>query len=103
MSVLSRKQTSVSYAADANVIVCYSNAKLTDTHLASEIHCVNNEIFGWLERREQRRRGKQPPSHCSAIDSPDYDESRENEYPIGNLGTCYRCFPAKPFHGLPPS
>ena len=84
-----RKQTSVSYSADANVIVCYGRAKLTDKHLASKIHCVTREIFAWLERCEQRRRGKQPPSHCSAIDSPDYDESRENEYPIGNLGTCY--------------
>jgi hypothetical protein len=55
------------------------------------------------QRREQRCRRKQPPSHCSAIDNPDYDESRQNEYPIGNLGTRYRCFPAKPFHGLPPS
>ena len=65
-------------------------------------HCVDDEIIKWLERREQRRRGKQPPSRCSAIDNPDYDESRQNEYPIGNLGTRYRCFSAEPFHGLPP-
>jgi hypothetical protein len=31
-------------------------AKFTDKHLASTIHCVDDEIFGWLQRREQRRR-----------------------------------------------
>ena len=36
------------------------------------------------------------------VDKPDYDKSRYNVYPIGNLGTRYRCFPAKPFHGIPP-
>jgi hypothetical protein len=82
-----RKQASVSYAADCDVIVCYGGAKPTDTHLASVIHCIDDEIIGWLRRREQRRRRKQSPSHCSAIDNPDYDESRQNEYPIGNLGT----------------
>jgi len=30
-----RKQTSVSYAADGDVIVCYGGAKLTDKHLAA--------------------------------------------------------------------
>ena len=48
-----RKQTSVSYAADADVIVCYGRAKLTDKHLASKIHCVDDEIIEWLKRREQ--------------------------------------------------
>jgi hypothetical protein len=70
-----RKQPSVSYAADCDVIACYSGAKLTDKHLASRIVCIDEEIVTWLERREQRRRGKQPPSHCSAIDNPEYDES----------------------------
>jgi hypothetical protein len=36
------------------------------------------------------------------VDNPDYDNSRQNEYPIGNLNARYRCFLAKPFHGLPP-
>jgi hypothetical protein len=49
-----RKQTSVSYAADADVIVCYGRAKLTDKHLASKIHCVDDEIIEWLQRRERR-------------------------------------------------
>jgi hypothetical protein len=42
-----RKQTSVS-AADGDVIVCYGAAKLTDKHLASEVHCVDDEMIGWL-------------------------------------------------------
>jgi hypothetical protein len=82
-----------------DVIVCYGNVKPADTHLASVIHCIDGEIAKWLERREQRRRGKQPPSRCRAIDNPNYDESHQNDYPIGNLDTHYRCFPAKPFHG----
>src|SRR5215470_2125219 len=36
------------------------------------------------------------------VDNPDYDNSRQNEYPIGNLNARYRCFPAEPFHGFPP-
>jgi len=44
-----RKQTSVSYAADCDVIVCYGGAKPEDKHLVSEVHCVDDEITGWLE------------------------------------------------------
>jgi hypothetical protein len=58
-----RKQTSVSCAADADVIVCHGRAKLTDKHLASKIHCVDDGIIGWLKRRERRRRA----SHAVAI------------------------------------
>ncbi len=39
------------------VIICYGRAKLTDKHLASKIHCVDDEIIKWLEHRERRRRG----------------------------------------------
>jgi hypothetical protein len=49
-----RKQTSVSYTADCDVIVCYGGAKPTDNRLASKIHCVDDEIIEWLKRREQR-------------------------------------------------
>ena len=42
--------------ADCDAIVCYGNAKPTDTHLASVIHCIDGEIIGWLERQERRRR-----------------------------------------------
>src|SRR6476660_5636992 len=54
---------------------CYGGAKPADKHLASRIVCIDEEIVTWLERREQRRRGKQPPSRYRAIDNPDYDES----------------------------
>jgi hypothetical protein len=40
---------------DCDGIVCYGGAKLTDTHLACIIHCVNDEIIEWLKAREQRR------------------------------------------------
>jgi hypothetical protein len=43
-------------AADCDVVVCYGGAKLTDRHLISTIHCVDEEIFEWLERREAKRR-----------------------------------------------
>jgi hypothetical protein len=45
---------------DCTVIVCYGGAKFTDRHLACIIHCVNDEIFERLERRERRRRGSEP-------------------------------------------
>jgi hypothetical protein len=48
-----RKQTSVSHAADCDVIVCYGGAKLVDEHLASKIHYVDDEIIGWLLGRAQ--------------------------------------------------
>ena len=40
--------------ANCHVIVCYGGAGLFDKHLASTIHCVDDEIIGWLQRREQR-------------------------------------------------
>ena len=54
-----RKQTSVSYAADCDVMVCYGNAKSTDKHAAATIHCIDDEVIEWLERRERRRRSRQ--------------------------------------------
>jgi hypothetical protein len=41
---------------DDEIIICYGNAKPEDTHLASTIHCINAEIFKWLERRERKKR-----------------------------------------------
>jgi len=32
----------------------------------------------------------------------DYDDRAENDHPIGNLNTRYRCFLLEPFHWLPP-
>src|SRR5258708_32994769 len=39
------------------VIVCYGGAKLPGKHLASKVHCVDDEIIERLKRRERRRRG----------------------------------------------
>jgi hypothetical protein len=39
--------------ADCDAIVCCSGAKVTAKHLASTIHCIDDEIIGWLKRREQ--------------------------------------------------
>jgi hypothetical protein len=39
------------YAADYDVITCHGGAKVTDKHLASKIHCIDDEIIGWLKRR----------------------------------------------------
>jgi hypothetical protein len=36
--------------------MCYDGAKLFDKHLASTIHCVDDEIIEWLKRREQLTR-----------------------------------------------
>jgi hypothetical protein len=41
--------------ADCDFIVCCGGAKFTDRHLASPIHCVDDKIIEWLERRERRR------------------------------------------------
>jgi hypothetical protein len=38
--------------ANCHVIVCYGGAGLFDKHLASTIHCVDDEIIGSLQRRE---------------------------------------------------
>jgi hypothetical protein len=63
--VTPEKQTSASAAAmtdpdpnpfsDCDAIVCYGNAKPTDKHLASTIHCVDDlGVIVWLKRRERR-------------------------------------------------
>jgi hypothetical protein len=38
---------------EVEIIVCDANAKPTDTRLAVTIHCIDDEIVQWLERREQ--------------------------------------------------
>jgi hypothetical protein len=37
------------------------------------------------------------------VDEQDYNGGTQNDPPIGNLHSRYRCFPAKPFHGYPPN
>jgi hypothetical protein len=41
--------------ADDEIVICYGNAKPEDTHLASIVHCIDDEIFKWLKRRELRK------------------------------------------------
>ena len=54
-------------------------------------------------RRGLRARQSSKNSMCDEfVDDPDYDDSRYNEHPIGNLNASYRCLPAKPVHGFPP-
>jgi hypothetical protein len=49
-----RKQTSVSCAADCDVVVSCGGAKLGDKHLASMVHCVDDRIIAprWLNAVE---------------------------------------------------
>ena len=51
--------------ANCDVVVCYGGANLFDKHLASTIYCVDDEMIGWLQRSEQRRRARagMPPSN----------------------------------------
>jgi hypothetical protein len=35
-------------------------------------------------------------------DEQDYDDRAQNDYPIGNFISRYRCFPLEPFHCLTP-
>jgi hypothetical protein len=41
---------------DTEIIICGGNAKPEDTHLASIVRCVDEEVFDFLKRREQRKR-----------------------------------------------
>jgi hypothetical protein len=69
------------FIGDGVVIVCGGGARPTDLHLASTIHCVDDEIIEWLERRERRGRHRQllavamrpSPSLChrGSRDGPD--------------------------------
>jgi len=37
-----------------------------------------------------------------SVDDQDYDDSAQNERPIGNWNARYRCLLAEPFHDFPP-
>jgi hypothetical protein len=41
---------------DGDVLIAYGNARPTDTHLLATVHCMDDEIVAWLERRERRRK-----------------------------------------------
>src|SRR4030081_896709 len=51
--------------AKCHVIVGYGGAGLFDKHLASTMHCVDDEIIGWRQRREQRRRARAVMLFCN--------------------------------------
>jgi len=36
-----------------DVIICYGGTKPTNRHLAATVHCVDDEIIEWLERRRE--------------------------------------------------
>jgi hypothetical protein len=38
----------------AKADIATAERRLFDKHLASTVHCVDDEIIGWLERRKQR-------------------------------------------------
>ena len=46
---------------EIEIVFCGGNAGPDDTHLASIIHCVDEEIITWLQRRERRRRKRDSP------------------------------------------
>ena len=53
MSALPPKADIGQLRCDWDFITCYGAAKLTDKHLAATVHCVDDEIVGSLQRREQ--------------------------------------------------
>jgi len=54
--------------ASCQIIVRYGGAGLFDKHLASTMHCVDDEIIGSLQRREQRRRARAVMPHSNPGD-----------------------------------
>ena len=42
--------------ADGEIIVCYGGAKPNRDMNWSVVHCIDDDIIEWLERRERRRR-----------------------------------------------
>jgi hypothetical protein len=72
-----RKQTSVSYAVDCDVIARYGGAKLTDKHLASKIHSVDDEIITWLERRERCNRDGKGQDKFTRVPFPNSPDSQQ--------------------------
>jgi hypothetical protein len=44
--------------SDDEIVICGGNAKPEDMHLASIVHCVDDEIIEWLKRRERQNERK---------------------------------------------
>jgi hypothetical protein len=58
---------------NGDVIRCFGNVKPGDTHTLSTIRAVDEEIIGWLERREAGPRGS---SSSSETRTDDFDDQR---------------------------
>jgi hypothetical protein len=48
-----QRQTSASYAADCDVMVCHGNARLVDKHLSPTVQCVDGRLFVDLSKVDQ--------------------------------------------------
>jgi hypothetical protein len=57
------------FADGSTIIVCYGGATFEDIHTASTIHCIDGEIFEWLDLREARRekRKQRQRSHAAHL------------------------------------
>ena len=68
----------------------------------AEAACTRLPMGRYLERAAKNFSRVPPSVRDDRVDNPDRDESRYHEYPIRDFGTRDRCFPHKPFHGIPP-
>ena|ERR1700730_17928379 len=46
------------------ILFCGGGARPEDEHLVSIVHCADDEIHDWLERRERRRHSISCPVSC---------------------------------------
>ena len=49
---------------EGTVLRAYGGAKLSNTHLLSKVHCVDEEIITWLAKRERRRSKRDQSKRC---------------------------------------
>jgi hypothetical protein len=61
---------------------CGGGAKPTDTHLAVTIHCVDDEIIQWLQRRERRKGSRANPDNRHGHREADTHRAAEYPYEI---------------------
>ena len=68
--------------AYCDLIVCYGGAKLTHKHLASKIHCVDNEIIAplWIETslRDLKVVASPKPIHITLVNLCAQKRSRQS-------------------------